>query len=219
MGSEPGHNSNSSTSSRGEKCTGRPTESRLRQSPGMATRPRGGTDHIQLPQTAGRPVCLEAQPPTSNILLQASRRPGLESGQSSPELGQYIWIRLPSNITDSSGFGEDREVPMLCHPRHPSVASSTWVPETVRTGGGAPPVLLPHKADLLTQRRGRLRHPDPGMFSLAAWKLSVEKSLRKVFLQRLSTPSRHQTQKGLKQLTNAGGKSSVVVSTFCWLHQ
>ena len=69
---------------------------------------------------------------------------------------------------------------ILIAPRWPRKA---WYPRLLEMSVQAP-IMLPQRPDLLTQNRGRLQHPDPGQFCLAAWKLSADASLTRAFRQK-----------------------------------
>jgi hypothetical protein len=80
------------------------------------------------------------------------------------------------------------------------------------------PIRLPLLPDLLTQQKGRVLHSNPGLWSLAAWKISGVPSFSKAYRNRLRTRSSPQglcqhtkpmRQVGSIMTTGVGGQISI----------
>jgi hypothetical protein len=69
------------------------------------------------------------------------------------------------------------------------------------------PILLPDKVDLLTQHKGKLWHPNPELFKLAAWPLSGVHTDREAFLERLPNSSPMQSETPPEAFTSADSKN------------
>ena len=72
------------------------------------------------------------------------------------------------------------------------------------------PILLPDRHDLLSQHRGRVYHPDPKTFQLAAWPLSGRASEREAFLKEQLNLSPVQSEPRQDQCIKDGSRSLLV---------
>ena len=69
------------------------------------------------------------------------------------------------------------------------------------------PLLLPIRPDLLSQMGGKVVHPDPGVFKLAAWPLSGDHTAIEAFRRRLPNCWPMQSESLPEQYTSADGRS------------
>ena len=151
MGPQSGHYIGSNSCPGEVQCIGRHSQQAFCQCTGVAAKSVSGGTHFQcVGQAHDRPVCNRVQSAVADVLLSASRTSVVPCGRPPDGLDRDLWIRVPSNLLDSSGVRENREVQVYNYPDRPQVAPSGVVSQD---GGSVsrPPVNPP----------GQIRPSDP----------------------------------------------------------
>ena len=91
----------------------------------------------------------------------------------------------------------------------PAWSNQSWFPDLLDLSCSLP-LSLPARADLLSQNRRRLFHPNPEKLALHAWMLSGKTSLREDFRAKLPRESLVQSGSPLGQFMTLNGQSSVL---------
>jgi hypothetical protein len=134
---------------------------------------RGSKDFSSVGLSLNRPICNICQSADSSVLLQVAGTSSLPCRCANPQLGEYVWLRFPTNFLDTTGSGQGAEVSVHSDTYRPFLASPVMVSETpgvvsggpdssprfprpVVTGSGVAPPSLPREAaigGLETERR------------------------------------------------------------------
>ena len=135
-------NKNPSCASEGRaEFAGRFSQPSVCKPDGMASETRHCATGLQDPgETPHRSVRLSRESPTTSILHSSFLPPGIRGRCPGDELGRYIWLRLPTDIFDSTGTSKSGE-PVMCSDSHsPKVAEEVLVSlDSPTVGRGANP--------------------------------------------------------------------------------
>ncbi len=131
---------------------------------------------------SGRPVCISRNFPLPVVLLpiRVNARHGCTGTQLSPGLAQICVPPVSLLAKTLCNIREDMEQVMLVAPYWPS---RTWFPELMILAI-APPLPIPLRKDLLSQRRGTLWHPRPDFWKLQVWSLDGKRRFKVTYTRR-----------------------------------
>lgn len=149
-------------------------------------------DFSEVLHSEHRPVCNEGEQEVASVLLPLSGSVGLGSRCTQCTLERNVCICVSPASIDTPGITESAEGAMFAGVA-PHSPRQSWYPILLDLLVDIPRK-LPITEDMLTQKKGQIRHADPESLNLVVWKISSLPPVRESFLQKLRSTLNRQEE-------------------------
>ena len=148
-----------------------------------------------------RPIRLSDQLPNEGVLLTLPRTGDISRGQSVNELGKYLWVRIPTDLLDSSDIRKDRDITLRSHTDSSSVAQEIMVPSNPGSPSGSTfGVAKQTRPAFSTQRTST--PPRPREFGLSGVEVERRRLLEEGFSEEVVDTMQHSVRQSSSRCYN-----------------